>query len=75
MKRTDKKVLLKGIKIMALCLPLLFLAPYLMTLGFINKEHTPILLLFFVPGLVIAVLAGYLMVLGLRTIMRSMFGD
>ena len=75
MNHTDKKKLLKGVKIMAVCLPLLFLAPYLITLGFINKDHTPVMLLFLIPGLIIAILAGYLMFYGMRTIMKSMFGE
>lgn len=73
MKHTDKKILITGVKYLALSLPLLFLAPYLITLGFINKTNVSFYL-FFPIGLILGVAAGYFIFKGIKTIMKSMFG-
>jgi len=69
-KHTDKQLLMKGIKYMALTLPLLFIAPYLITLSFLNNTA----LLFLIPGLATGILAVYFGFKGLKTIAKSMFG-
>jgi hypothetical protein len=69
-KHTDKQLLMKGIKYMALTLPLLFLSPYLITLSFLNNTA----LLFLIPGLSTGVLGVYFGFKGLKTIAKSMFG-
>lgn len=70
MEHTDKPMLLRGIKYMAASLPLLFLSPYLITLSFLNNTA----LLFLIPGIALGILAGYFIVKGLKTIVKSMFG-
>lgn len=71
-KKTDFKILKKGLKMMAWALPLLFLAPYLITLSFLNKE-TYIIYILFPLGLITAVGAIYLCFRGINTIMKSIF--
>jgi len=73
MKRTNKKVLMTGVKYLALSLPLLFLAPYLITLGFMNKTNASFYV-FFPIGLILAVTAIFFVFKGIKTIMKSMFG-
>ena len=72
-KRTDKEVLVKGIKIMLLTAILMFLGPTLFYIGMSNKEKA-----LFIPIMIVAsialVLAVYFMYKGLKTIMSSMFG-
>ncbi|GGD90741.1 DUF6095 family protein [Planktosalinus lacus] len=72
MKNTDKKVLMTGIKFMALSLPLMFLAPYLITLGFLNKDNSTFYI-FFPIGLIIGIAAVYFAFKGILTIMKSIF--
>ena len=71
-KYTNKQLLLKGIKRMALAVPLLIASPYLLTLSFLNKEN----FMFYVAlpmGLIAGFFAIYLCFKGLKTIMDSMF--
>ncbi len=74
MKHTDKQLLVKGIKKMALALPLLFLSPYLLTLSFMNKENF-VFYVAFILGLIAGIAAVYLCFKGINTIMKSMFGN
>ena len=69
---TDKKLLVKGIKYMALVIPLLVLTTYLFTFMFLNKETK---LFYIVMPLAIAGMAGtfWLGFKGLKTIMRAIF--
>jgi hypothetical protein len=71
---TNKELLSKGVKYLAWALPLLFIGPSLIYNAFINKQsdwH------YLVLGIGIAVCIGavYLMVLGLKTMMQSLFND
>ncbi|WP_339611644.1 DUF6095 family protein [uncultured Planktosalinus sp.] len=72
MKRTNRRILMTGIKFMALSLPFMFLAPYLITLGFLNKDNSTFYI-FFPIGLIIAVAAIFFAFKGIQTIMKSMF--
>ena len=72
MKHTNKNILAKGVKYLALALPLMFLGPYLITLGFLNKTNNPFYI-FFPLGLVVAAAAMYFAFKGIQTIMKSMF--
>ena len=69
---TDKKLLVKGIKYMALVIPLLVLTTYLFTFMFLNKETK---LFYIVMPLAIAGMTGtfWLGFKGLKTIMRAIF--
>lgn len=69
---TDKKLLVKGIKLMAYSLPLLILSPYLITLAALNK-HNFTLYVFLILGIMVGFTAIYLCFKGINTIMKSMF--
>lgn len=73
-KRTDKEVLVKGIKIMLLTAILMFLGPTLFYIGMSNKEKALFIPIMIVASIVL-VLALYFMYKGLQTIMNSMFGN
>ncbi|NDP28329.1 MAG: hypothetical protein GZ087_13015 [Flavobacterium sp.] len=71
---TNKELLSKGIKKLALALPLLFIGPGLIYNAFINKQndwHYLVLGL----GIVTCFGAVYLMFLGLKIMMQSLFND
>lgn len=71
---TNKELLSKGIKYLAWALPLLFIGPSLIYNAFINKQNGwHYLVLAF--GIVICVGSVYLIFLGLKTMMRSLFND
>ncbi|GHC54841.1 DUF6095 family protein [Ulvibacter litoralis] len=71
---TNIKTLVRGIKYMAFALPILFLSPYLMSLGFLNKDNISFYI-FFPVGIILGILAVYLCFKGIQTIMRSIFND
>lgn len=71
-KHTNKEILMNGIKYMALSLPLMFVGPYVITLGFLNKDNATFYL-FFPLGLIFAIAAVFFAFKGIKTIMRSMF--
>ena len=70
--RTDKEVLRKGIKYMAITLVLMFMGPSLLHVAFSNPEKP-----LYIPLLIVSLLlcAGAILMgfLGIRTIMNSMF--
>ena len=73
-KRTDKDILMKGIKIMLFTAVLMFIGPTLFYIGMSNQEKT-----LFIPIMIVAIIvlifAVYFMYKGLKTIMNSMFGS
>lgn len=71
-KHTNKQIMMTGIKYMALSLPLMFVGPYVITLGFLNKDNATFYL-FFPIGLIIAIAAVFFAFKGIQTIMKSMF--
>lgn len=70
---TNIRVLKKGIKNLILALPLLFLGPYLITLGFLNKENF-MLYVFLVFGIAAAVASVFFAWRGINTIIDAIFG-
>nr|WP_321236651.1 DUF6095 family protein [uncultured Psychroserpens sp.] len=71
-KRTDKDVLVKGIKTMGISLVLMFLGPTFFYVAFSNSEkplYIPILIL----ASILSILAIYFAFKGLKLIMDSMF--
>ncbi|MCB0457537.1 MAG: DUF6095 family protein [Flavobacteriaceae bacterium] len=71
-KFTDKKLLMKGIKRMALSIPLIVLTTYLITFSFLNKETIPLYV--FLPLAIIAMGATiYLLFSGLKLILKAVF--
>jgi len=71
-EHTDVELLRKGVKYLAIALPLLFLSPYLITLAFLNTE-TIYGHVFFGLGFIAGVGAIYLLFKGINTIMKSIF--
>lgn len=70
---TDIRILKKGIKNLIVALPLLFLGPYLITLGFLNQENF-MLYVFLVFGIGIAGAAVIFAFRGINKIMDAIFG-
>jgi len=71
---TNKELLSKGIKKLAWALPLLFIGPALIHNAFMNKQNNWHYLVLGI-GIVTCLSAVYLMILGLQTLMRSLFND
>lgn len=71
-EHTDVELLRKGVKYLAIALPLLFLSPYLITLAFLNTE-TIYGYVFFGLGFIAGAGAIYLVFKGINTIMKSIF--
>ena len=71
---TSKELLSKAIKYLAGALPLLFLGPSLIYNAFMNKENGWHYLVLAI-GIVTCISAVFLMFVGLKTIMRSLFND
>lgn len=69
-----KDLLSKGIKYLAGALPLLFMGPSMIYNAFVNKDngwHYLVLII----GIAVCISAVYLMFLGLKIIMKSLFND
>ncbi len=71
-KHTNKKILVRGIKYMAVTVPLLFLAPYLLTLSFLNKDNFTFYI-FLAVGILAGAGAIYCGFKGINTILKSLF--
>ena len=71
-KHTNKDLLTKGIKYMAITIPLLFLCPYLFTLSFINKDNFSFYI-FLALAIIAFTLVVYLFYKGIKTILDSIF--
>jgi len=71
-KHIDQKLLAKGLKFMAITIPLLFLCPYLITLSFLNKDNFTFYI-FFIIGIIVGGCAIFLFYKGIKTIMNSIF--
>ncbi len=71
---TNKTILNKGIAYMAWALPCLFIGPSVIYNAFMNNQNTwHYLVLGF--GIIICIAAVYLMFMGLKTIVKSIFGN
>ena len=71
---TSKELLSKAIKYLAGALPLLFIGPSLIYNAFMNKENAWHYLVLAI-GIITCISAVFLMFVGLKTIMRSLFND
>jgi len=71
---TNKELLSKGIKYLSGALPLIFIGPTLIYNAFMNKQNVWHYLVLAI-GIVACIGAMYLMFLGLKTIMKSLFND
>ncbi len=71
---TDKNILNKGIMYMAWALPLMFIGPSIIYNAFINKNNVWHYLVLAI-GIIACFGAMFFLFKGLRTIMKSMFGN
>lgn len=73
MRRTNKDILVKGVKQLAYTVMLMFLAPIVIWQAFKNEDHPfywPVL----VVGILLAIVAIGMGFRGIKTIMNSLFG-
>jgi hypothetical protein len=73
-KRTDKTLLMKGIKFMAVSLLLMFGGPTLFYIVTTNKGK-PFYEVLLIIAILICIVGVYLAFKGIQTIMKSMFGE
>ena len=71
-KRTNKSILVKGLKIMGLNMITLFLGPILLHIGLSNPEK-PLYIPLVIAGIVVCGAAIYLGFKGIKIIMDSIF--
>lgn len=71
---TNKELLSKGVKYLAWALPLVFIGPSVIYNAFINKQNVWHYLVLAI-GIAICIGSIYLIVLGLKTMVRSLFND
>ncbi|MFV8346684.1 DUF6095 family protein [Flavobacterium sp. ZB4P13] len=71
---TNKELLSKGIKYLAGALPLLFLGPAVIYNAFMNQQNVWHYLVLAI-GIIACLAAMFLMFLGLKIIMKSLFND
>lgn len=72
--KTDKKLLAEGIKILVLAFFTLFMGPILLSAAFANPDK-PLYVPLLIVGCLVSASAIFLGFKGIRTIMKSMFGD
>ena len=73
-KRTDKSILIKGLKFMAVSLVLMFAGPTLFYIVTTNKDK-PFYEVLLIIAILICAAAVFMAFKGLQTIMKSMFGE
>lgn len=71
-RHTDKQLLVKGLKRLAVAIPLLVLTTYAFTFSFLNKDTIP---MYYILPLAIIGMAGtiYTLFSGIKLIMKSLF--
>jgi len=72
MHKTDRTLFRKGIKFLLIALPLLVLAPILITIARLNKE-TFMFWVIFIPGMIAFFAAMYIIYSGVNTLMQAFF--
>ena len=70
--RTDKTLLIKGVKTLVFSLLSLFMGPILLSIAFKNPEK-PLYIPILIVGCLISAFAIFLLFKGIRIIMNSMF--
>lgn len=70
--RTDKEILGKGLKQMAICLVLMFLGPTLLHLA-LNNNEKPLYIPLLIISIILCISAIVLLFVGINTIMNSIF--
>ena len=71
-KRTDKELLTKGVRLMVICLLLMFAGPFMLHVAFSNQEK-PLFIPILIAGILLSGGAIYLLFKGINTILDSMF--
>ena len=71
-KNSDTKLLAKGLKRLALGLPLIVITTNILTFAFLNKETIPIYI-FLTLGIIAMGVTIYLMFDGIKLILKSIF--
>ena len=71
-KRTDKELLTKGVRLMVICLLLMFAGPFMLHVAFSNQEK-PLFIPILIAGILLSAGAIYLLFKGINTILDSMF--
>lgn len=71
--RTDKDILVKGVKKLAYTVMLMFLAPIVIWQAFKNEAH-PLYWPVLIVGIILAIAAVWMGFKGIATIMESLFG-
>tara|TARA_R100001369_G_scaffold81154_1_gene111923 strand:+ start:422 stop:652 length:231 start_codon:yes stop_codon:yes gene_type:complete len=70
--RTDKDILTKGIRLMAICLLLMFAGPFMLHVAFSNQEK-PLYIPILIFAIILCALAVFLLFKGINTILDSIF--
>ncbi|HMQ45210.1 DUF6095 family protein [Mariniflexile maritimum] len=70
--KTDKQMLVRGIKTLVFALMTLFMGPIFLHIAFSNKEK-PLYIPILIVGCLISAMAVFLIFRGIKTIMDSMF--
>lgn len=71
---TNKNILFKGIRFLAISLPLLFIGPTIINSSFKNKEHELYYIVLSV-GILCCILGMYLIYKGVTTMVKALFND
>jgi hypothetical protein len=72
MKHTNKTLLGKGIKYLAMALPLSAIGPVILYSAFNNQQH-PLYIPVLILGLIACIAAVFLMFKGIGTLVKSLF--
>lgn len=70
--RTDKEILIRGIRLMAICLLLMFAGPFMLHVAFSNQEK-PLYIPILIAAIILCTLAVYFLFKGINTILDSIF--
>lgn len=71
--RTDKNILLQGLRYLAFTVILMFAAPFAIYQAFKNQEH-PLYIPVLIIGFILAIAAIAMGFYSIRTIVKSLFG-
>jgi len=71
---TDKKILFKGIRFLAIALPLLFIGPVVIHSAFKNQNNSLYYVVLFV-GILCCIFAMFLIFRGVTTMVKALFND
>ncbi len=70
--RTDKDILTKGIRLMAICVLLMFAGPFMLHVAFSNQEK-PLYIPLLILAIILCVMAIFFLFKGINTILDSIF--